>query len=24
MLAAMKALEQDGENEVRVVFWFDN
>ena len=24
MLAAMKVLEQDGDNEVRVVFWFDN
>lgn len=24
MLASMKALEDDGENEVRVVFWFDN
>jgi hypothetical protein len=24
ILAAMKALEQDGENEVRIVFWFDN
>lgn len=22
--ASMKALEDDGENEVRVVFWFDN
>ena len=24
ILASMKALEDDGENEVRVVFWFDN
>jgi hypothetical protein len=24
LLAAMKTLEADGENEVRVVFWFDN
>jgi len=24
LLASMKALEDDGENEVRVVFWFDN
>jgi hypothetical protein len=24
ILAAMKALENDGENEVRVLFWFDN
>ena len=24
ILAAMKALENKGENEVRVVFWFDN
>lgn len=24
LLASMKALEGDGENEVRVVFWFDN
>jgi hypothetical protein len=24
LLAAMKTLEDDGENEVRVVFWFDN
>lgn len=24
LLASMKALEDDGKNEVRVVFWFDN
>jgi hypothetical protein len=24
LLASMKALEDDGNNEVRVVFWFDN
>jgi len=24
LLASMKALEDDGENDVRVVFWFDN
>lgn len=24
LLAAMRTLEEDGENEVRVVFWFDN
>lgn len=24
LLASMEALEDDGENEVRVVFWFDN
>lgn len=24
LLAAMRALENDGKNEVRVVFWFDN
>lgn len=24
LLASMKALEDGGENEVRVVFWFDN
>jgi hypothetical protein len=24
LLVSMKALEDGGENEVRVIFWFDN